>query len=129
MHFRRQPYVLCCRHGDTDERAIQERILQSREIFRLPIHRRRMQGRIGVAVDNGSNLAPLCLDMLVRNPRHGATAEAIETLVPSKRLVASVVNEDQEIVGVGLQFFICSWLHRRRIADVRAQSKAKITAP
>jgi hypothetical protein len=44
--------------------------------------------------------------MRIARPEHGATAEAVEFLITSKCLVSRFVNENEQIVGSGFQFFV-----------------------
>jgi hypothetical protein len=44
--------------------------------------------------------------MPITCPQHDAAAEAVESLIADKCLVSCVVNENEQVVGCGFQFFV-----------------------
>src|SRR6516162_9131914 len=82
-----------------------------------------MYWRIWIASSDSAYFAPFCLEMAVISTKDSAAAEAVEPLVARESLMAGVVDKDQNVVALGLQFFICLRLHRKRLPYDRTESK------
>ncbi len=65
-----------------------------------------VQRQVGVVVDRFSDGAPAFLEMRITCPQHDAAAEAVEPLITGKCLVSRVVNENEQVIGPGFQFFV-----------------------